>query len=533
MPYVHSNVMGHLVMLEAARALPRLRHLVYASSSSVYGLGETFPLDEAGEVDRPTSVYAATKRADELISHAYAHLYALPQTGLRFFTVYGPWGRPDMAYYGFAQAIAAGQPITLYEGGRLKRDFTYIDDIVAGVVGVLDRPPPPGPPRILNIGNNRAEPVTRLVALLEQSLGRTAIVREVPRPAADVGGDVGLGRPHRRTRRLCAHHAAGCRDPALRGVVPPVSRRVGDGGLPGHGRMRLHRVAPGGCPGGRRTWRAGAGRPVDRHGGEPAAGCGPAAGLGGGCGLPCGPRWMASMGASIWRRSPPCRDRRMTCLAPTGPTSAGRSRCWTRLPGRVGQVPFVYASSAAVYGDCPVSPIGEDAPKQPQSAYGADKYAGELHAAVATATRGIPSTGLRFFNVYGPRQRPDSPYSGVVSIFADRIARGLGVTVFGDGGQTRDLVHVSDVVAALLQAMQRRLPGAPVFNVCTGQAISVVDLAAAIGALHRVTPAIAKGPPRVGEIRHSVGDPARARAALRLGEPVPLAAGLRRLLLPS
>ncbi len=198
-----------------------------------------------------------------------------------------------------------------------------------------------------------------------------------------------------------------------------------------------------------------------------------------------------------------------------------------------GQVPFVYASSAAVYGDCPVSPIGEDAPKQPQSAYGADKYAGELHAAVATATRGIPSTGLRFFNVYGPRQRPDSPYSGVVSIFADRIARGLGVTVFGDGGQTRDLVHVSDVVAALLQAMQRRLPGAPVFNVCTGQAISVVDLAAAIGALHRVTPAIAKGPPRVGEIRHSVGDPVRARAALRLGEPVPLAAGLRRLLLPS
>ncbi len=184
--YVHSNVMGHLVVLEAARRLPQLRHLVYASSSSVYGLGETFPLEEAGEVDRPTSLYAATKRADELISHAYTHLYALPQTGLRFFTVYGPWGRPDMAYYGFAQAIAAGQPITLYEGGTLKRDFTYIDDIVSGVVGVLDRPPPPGPPRLLNIGNNRAEPVTRLVSLLERSLGRTAIVQTVPRPAADV-----------------------------------------------------------------------------------------------------------------------------------------------------------------------------------------------------------------------------------------------------------------------------------------------------------------------------------------------------------
>ncbi len=184
--YVHSNVMGHLVVLEAARTLTQLRHLVYASSSSVYGLGTAFPLEETGEVDRPTSLYAATKRADELLSHAYTHLYNLPQTGLRFFTVYGPWGRPDMAYYGFAQAIAAGQPITLYEGGRLKRDFTYIDDIVDGVLGVLDRPPPPGPPRILNIGNNQAEPVTRLVALLEQALGRRAEVRTMPRPAADV-----------------------------------------------------------------------------------------------------------------------------------------------------------------------------------------------------------------------------------------------------------------------------------------------------------------------------------------------------------
>ena len=200
------------------------------------------------------------------------------------------------------------------------------------------------------------------------------------------------------------------------------------------------------------------------------------------------------------------------------------------MAGAGERAPFVYASSAAVYGDCPVSPIGEDAPKQPQSAYGADKYAGELHAAVATGTRGIPTTGLRFFNVYGPRQPPDSPYSGVVSIFADRIARGLGVTVFGDGGQTRDLVHVSDVVAALLQAMARRLPGAPVFNVCTGQAISVLDLAATIGALHGAQPTIAYGPPRGGEIRHSVGNPSRGQVALGLGASVPLAAGLRSLL---
>ena len=184
--YVHSNVMGHLVMLETARTLRQLRHFVYASSSSVYGLGTRFPLEEGGEVDSPTSLYAATKRADELMSHAYTHLYGLPQTGLRFFTVYGPWGRPDMAYYGFARAIMAGEPIELYEAGLLKRDFTYIDDIVTGVVGVMDRPPEPGPPRILNIGNNRAEKVSHLVRLLETGLGRAAIIRSVPRPAADV-----------------------------------------------------------------------------------------------------------------------------------------------------------------------------------------------------------------------------------------------------------------------------------------------------------------------------------------------------------
>ena len=183
--YVHSNVMGHLVMLEVARALPQLRHFVYASSSSVYGLAEAFPLEEDGQANQPTSLYAATKRADELISHAYTHLYALPQTGLRFFTVYGPWGRPDMAYYGFAEAIVAGKPITLYEGGRLKRDFTFIDDIVAGVVAVMDLPPP-GAPRILNIGNNRSEQVIHLVRLLEAELGRPAIIHTQQRPAADV-----------------------------------------------------------------------------------------------------------------------------------------------------------------------------------------------------------------------------------------------------------------------------------------------------------------------------------------------------------
>ncbi|MBU8536254.1 NAD-dependent epimerase/dehydratase family protein [Falsiroseomonas tokyonensis] len=185
--YVASNVMGHVVLLEAARRMPALRHLVYASSSSVYGGNTRLPFRETDPVELPVSLYAATKRADELIGQAYSHIYGLPQTGLRFFTVYGPWGRPDMAYYSFARAIAAGEPITLYEGGELKRDFTYIDDIVQGVIGCLPHPPANGDrARLLNIGNNRAERVLTLVRLLEEGLGRRAIIQDAPRPVADV-----------------------------------------------------------------------------------------------------------------------------------------------------------------------------------------------------------------------------------------------------------------------------------------------------------------------------------------------------------
>lgn len=187
--YVASNVMGHLGVLELARHLGRLDHLVYASSSSVYGANEKLPFAETDRVDTPMSLYAATKRADELMSYSYSHLYRLPQTGLRFFTVYGPWGRPDMAYYSFAEAIASGRPITVYDDGTVRRDFTYIDDIVEGVIGALDRPPgmSSGPPiRLLNIGNNRSEPVTALIALLEEGIGRRAIIQYKARPAADV-----------------------------------------------------------------------------------------------------------------------------------------------------------------------------------------------------------------------------------------------------------------------------------------------------------------------------------------------------------
>ncbi len=183
--YVTSNVMGHLVVLETARRMKGLRHLVYASSSSVYGGSESLPFGERDRADTPLSLYAATKRADELFAHAYAHLFGLPQTGLRFFTVYGPWGRPDMAYYSFAEAILSGRPITVYDGGKVRRDFTFIEDAVQAVLA-LAALPPAGPPRVVNIGNHRSEPVSALIALLEAELGRRAVIVDTPRPAADV-----------------------------------------------------------------------------------------------------------------------------------------------------------------------------------------------------------------------------------------------------------------------------------------------------------------------------------------------------------
>jgi len=183
--YAASNLTGHLSVLEMVRHSPTVSHLIYASSSSVYGVGSALPYAEGARADRPSSLYAATKRADELMSSSYTHLFGLKQTGLRFFTVYGPWGRPDMAYFGFAEAICDGRPVTLYDKGRLKRDFTYIDDIVAGVLGVLDHPPAGAEHRLYNIGNHRAEYVTELVRLLELALGRKAVIEERPKPEAD------------------------------------------------------------------------------------------------------------------------------------------------------------------------------------------------------------------------------------------------------------------------------------------------------------------------------------------------------------
>jgi UDP-glucuronate 4-epimerase len=188
--YVESNLVGHMVVLEACRhELPNLRHLVYASSSSVYGGNTVVPFSERDPVEQPVSLYATTKRSNELMSHCYAHLYGIASTGLRFFTVYGPWGRPDMAAWLFAAAISQGRPIRLYNRGEMERDFTYIDDIVRGVIAALDRPPAgdPGPPhRIFNLGNNRPVPLRRFVALIEAAVGRTAEIELAPLPPGDV-----------------------------------------------------------------------------------------------------------------------------------------------------------------------------------------------------------------------------------------------------------------------------------------------------------------------------------------------------------
>ena len=185
--YIDSNVMGTLVMLEAARRIERLTAITYASSSSVYGASQKQPFGVEDRVDEPVSLYAATKRSCELLAHTYAHLYGLPATGLRFFTVYGPWGRPDMAAYLFTSAILAEQPIKVFNEGRMARDFTYIDDIVAGTVAAYDRPPADGVPhRIYNLGNHRPEQLLDFIGVLDRLLGRTATKQFLPLQPGDV-----------------------------------------------------------------------------------------------------------------------------------------------------------------------------------------------------------------------------------------------------------------------------------------------------------------------------------------------------------
>jgi len=205
--YIDSNVVGFLNILEGCRR-HRIAHLVYASSSSVYGANTALPFSVHDNVDHPISMYAATKKSNELMAHTYSHLYGLPTTGLRFFTVYGPWGRPDMALFIFARAIREGRPITVFNHGKMRRDFTYVDDIVEGIVRVLDRPPVPdpmwsgdapdpargrGPYRLYNIGNHSPVELGRLIETLERELGQRATIQyediqpgDVPATYADV-----------------------------------------------------------------------------------------------------------------------------------------------------------------------------------------------------------------------------------------------------------------------------------------------------------------------------------------------------------
>jgi len=198
--YIRSNIDGFVNILEACRR-NSVKHLIYASSSSVYGAVTKMPFSVHQNVDHPVSLYGASKKANELLAHSYSHLFGLPTTGLRFFTVYGPWGRPDMAMFIFTRAILADEPIQIFNHGRMERDFTYIDDIVEGVVRLVDRPPIPNanwsgddpdpatsaaPYRVYNIGNNRPESVMHLVEILERCLGRKAVKELTPMQPGDV-----------------------------------------------------------------------------------------------------------------------------------------------------------------------------------------------------------------------------------------------------------------------------------------------------------------------------------------------------------
>ena len=193
--YVRSNLMGQINMLELARHR-EVEHFVYASSSSVYGGNKELPFRVEDRVDHPISLYAATKKSDELMGESYAHLFRLPMTGLRFFTVYGPWGRPDMAMYIFAKALYEGRPLQVFNGGDMRRDFTFIDDIVRGVIACINGPPKDdgemkaggskSPHAVYNIGNHRSEELMRMINLLEQATGRTAALEFKPMQAGDV-----------------------------------------------------------------------------------------------------------------------------------------------------------------------------------------------------------------------------------------------------------------------------------------------------------------------------------------------------------
>ena len=198
--YIDSNIVGFVNVLEGCRH-NNVKHLVYASSSSVYGANESMPFSVHDNVDHPISLYAASKKADELMAHTYAHLYGLPTTGLRFFTVYGPWGRPDMAYFKFVRAIVAGQSIDVYNHGRMQRDFTYIDDVIEGVVRVLGRPAAPNPDwdgkrpdpassrapwRVYNIGNSSPVALMDFIAAIEDALGMKARLNFLPMQPGDV-----------------------------------------------------------------------------------------------------------------------------------------------------------------------------------------------------------------------------------------------------------------------------------------------------------------------------------------------------------
>ena len=232
--YAESNITGFLTVLEGCRR-HAVRHLVYASSSSVYGLNTALPFSVHQNVDHPTSLYAATKKANELMAHTYSHLFRLPTTGLRFFTVYGPWGRPDMALFLFTKAILAGTPIEVYDQGRMKRDFTYIDDIVGGSMRIMARPAAPDPAwrpdapdsatspapyRLYNIGNNAPVELLRFIEILETSLGRKAVKRLLPLQAGE----------HARVLRRCFRPGPRGR---LRAGARPRSRPASNGLSPG------------------------------------------------------------------------------------------------------------------------------------------------------------------------------------------------------------------------------------------------------------------------------------------------------------
>jgi UDP-glucuronate 4-epimerase len=479
--YAHSNYIGTLNIFEFAKRY-NVKHVVAAATSSVYGLNDQMPFHEDQRVDTPISIYSATKRATELLAHTYHHLFNMNITMLRFFTVYGPWGRPDMALALFTKAIIAGEPIKVFNNGNMKRDFTYVDDIVSGVVAALERPKGL---QIYNLANGTQISLMEYIQAIEGFLGKKAVLDLQPMQPGDVQAtwadiskakrDLGY---NPRTNVIegikkyiewyKSYYAEPERIPNLKKTflitggagfigINLTERLLRDGykvivvdDLSGGKAESI----PEGVP----LYR------LDICKTEPLTAL--MQGVDVVVHLAALPRVQFSI-------EHPFEAQRVNNDGTLSVLEAARAAKVKRV---------IFAASSAVYGDQEVMPLTEGMPAQPKSPYGLHKYYGEMLMKLWADMHNMETVSLRFFNVYGPHGDPDRAYALAIDKFLKQRRDGKPITVTGDGQQTRDFTHVSDTVDAIVRAsVSDRVGKGEVFNVGTGRNVTMNEIARLIG----------------------------------------------------